>query len=722
MQLIPPFQIGAWRIDPDVYRITGPTGTAYVEPKAMAVLCRLADEAEEVVTREELLACVWPDTIVVEETLTRCISELRKVFRDDARIPSVIETIRGRGYRLMLPATPPPARHEQESVAAPPTPGRPVWLAGRERIGRTLAATLVILGGLTMWGLNRPEGERTTAPTLARPVTTAPGIEYGAQLSPDGDEVVYISIELGGDADLYVKRLGANASVRLTDDPANDVAPAWSPDGQQVAFMRFDAEGACLVLIVPRAGGAAHPAGSCASNTFQDLAWSPDGRWLAFSAAPGDGASDGIVLIDRVSDERHVLTVPPSDTWGDNTPVFDPDSRRVAFARRLGEEAHDLYVVDLAEPGREVRVTTGSHVLVGHDWTPDGQQLVFSSNRSGRFGLWAVAVPEHSRMAAVAALPGAEPRWIETGLADARQPSMATAGRRLLFAQDQRDTNLWAVSFEASSSAQPVVESTHRDERGHISPDGQRIAFVSERSGHPEIWVADRNGQRAEQLTRFESTAVDAPRWSPDGRRLAFSARPDGHIDVFVLDVESGLLRQLTTAPSDEGLPRWSRDGEHLYFASNRTGRWEVWGLPVEGGEPAQMTTGGGLVAEERADGQGLLFTRPDEAGLWWLPAPGAVPQQVSEYPGEADWGNWAAGSSGAYILRRAEGQVFLEHVTVEEGTARTVATLAEHSAWAVPWSQSSLALWPDESGVLVTRTERHNSDLWLMEWPEESR
>ncbi|NNF58702.1 MAG: hypothetical protein HKN04_10725, partial [Rhodothermaceae bacterium] len=315
MQIAPPFQIGAWRIEPDLYRVVGPKGAVYIEPKAMAVLCRLAEEAGEVVTREELLASVWPDAIVVEETLTRCISELRKVFRDDARSPKVIETIRGRGYRLLMAVeraeaiklSPSGAEDRSPALQAsgPPSPWPVRWGVG---------LAIVVLIGIWVISMGaKEEGLTVEVPVALMPVTTMPGIEYGAQLSPDGTEAVYIRIGEEGNADLYVKRLGAESSVRLTDDLAHDVAPAWSPDGQQIIFMRPGPGDACTLLILPRAGGEARPVGSCEGNSFQDLAWSPDGRWLAFSSASDASASDAagparIILLELETGATRALT------------------------------------------------------------------------------------------------------------------------------------------------------------------------------------------------------------------------------------------------------------------------------------------------------------------------------------------------------------------------------------------------------------------------------
>ena len=78
-----------------------------LEPKVMHVLVCLAEHAGEVVTREQLIARVWSDVFVTDDVLHRAVRELRRVFGDRTEAPRYIETIRKRGYRLMLPAAPP---------------------------------------------------------------------------------------------------------------------------------------------------------------------------------------------------------------------------------------------------------------------------------------------------------------------------------------------------------------------------------------------------------------------------------------------------------------------------------------------------------------------------------------------------------------------------------------------------------------------------------------
>lgn len=131
------FRIGAWLVQPQVNTLRGNGETKHVEPKAMQVLVYLAEHADEVVTKERLMAAVWAQTFVTDDVLTRCISELRKAFQDDAKNPQVIETIPRSGYRLIASVHGP----EIQPLTAPRRAVKRKWLI-------TLAAifAVVLLG------------------------------------------------------------------------------------------------------------------------------------------------------------------------------------------------------------------------------------------------------------------------------------------------------------------------------------------------------------------------------------------------------------------------------------------------------------------------------------------------------------------------------------------------------------------------------------------------
>jgi DNA-binding winged helix-turn-helix (wHTH) protein len=93
------FQLGAWRVQPQLNSLACDLRTIRLEPKMMGVLVCLAQRSGDVVSKEQIVREVWRDTFVTDDVRIRCVSELRKAFGDNAGRPTVIETIPKRGYR-----------------------------------------------------------------------------------------------------------------------------------------------------------------------------------------------------------------------------------------------------------------------------------------------------------------------------------------------------------------------------------------------------------------------------------------------------------------------------------------------------------------------------------------------------------------------------------------------------------------------------------------------
>ena len=720
--LTAPFRVGAWIAEPMANRLTRGDDVRRVEPKVMEVLAAMAARPGETVTKDEFMAEVWTGTVVTDDVLARCISELRKALGDKARNPKYVETLRKRGYALIAPVE---LDVDLDLAASPTTPlgdgaapyptSATVPITGRDvrrpvlpqrtrpvaLVWGLIAAAVVLVGALIAYRA----GVAGVRPLASVPVTSTPGDERDPALSPDGERVAFAwdgGTNVPDEApqfDIYVQPTAGGAPTRLTMHPADELSPAWSPDGERVAYVRCGKGGECGVHVVDAGGGAEETLVASGDLAITDLVWSPDGARLAFSGRRGRQGAFSLHLLPLDGSPPQRLTSPASTYPGDLNPAFSPDGQQLAFVRTELDGRQDVAVVTVSG-GRVRRLAREQKGVTGLDWTPDGSEVVYAANREGAAGLWRVG------------LDGGDPRWVALG-ADGGEIAGPSVGRRGGVAFARQQVRSQVVSVGPGAEAEPLVPSTRDDRQPTVSPDGQRVAFVSTRSGSHEVWTAHPDGSGAEQLTAFAGARVSGPRWSPDGRRLAVSARPEGNADVFVV-LPNGEVRPLTDDSADDVAPTWSRDGNWVYFASNRGERWQIYRVPSAGGDAEPVTVHGGVAAAE-APGGDLLVLRPDQRGLWRLPVVDgevrdARARRLNVNLSPADWANWSVVGDEVYVLLRDyERRGSVARVDLRTGRAQTLAAVAD-----VP-EDSGLGVFPGGQRFLLSRLDRADSDIvWV--------
>lgn len=707
-----PFHVGACLVEPDLNQITGPTGAVRVEPKSMQVLLALVAQANRVVTRQALLDTVWVGTFVEENTLSRCISQLRKALGDQARNPQFIETIPKTGYRLIAPL-----RVESEGDAwagFPPVLDvqvpAPASVEVRGPLGRQWPMWLgiggMLLVALGMWGWVTASHEAVVpVPMQHIPLTSYVGIESHPAFSPDGNRVAFMRAEQGR-TDLYVKMLDEASSIRLTESDGQEGGPVWSPDGRMVAYILHE-EGRCAIMHVPALGGEPRKLSDCGVYSAAFLDWSPDGTSLVYGERFEVQQPYRLTRLDVATLEKDVVLEPPADAIGDLQPVFSPDGQTLAFIRRFALGFDDLYTVSL-EDKQVTRITSDLRYMAGHDWTLDGERLVFSSNRSGGFQLWDVSAS------------GGAPTWLaHIGAYDPGRPVVGPHEGQLAYVEWFYDTNIWQVDLEASTSlTKPLqrIASTRWDHQPQISPDGTRIAFVSNRSGTSELWVQHVDGSGVMRLTTFGNEGhVSYPKWAPDGQALLFEVRQPGNADVYWIDARGGSPQAVTTDAHLNILPSWSAEGDAVLFASNRSGAWQIWQADRTGPAFTQLTEEGGFFAQAGSANE-VYYNKPVEPGIWRLDLGTRQETRVREQQRPSQWGNWVVRDRWLYELRvQASGSLVLERTHLDSGERDVLKEMTVRLL--MPGPEFSIS--SDGRSLLFTQIDQLSSDIiWVREGP----
>jgi Tol biopolymer transport system component/serine/threonine protein kinase len=581
------------------------------------------------------------------------------------------------------------------------------------------AGALLMIGALGWWAWFDRGPDGSVEPIRITPFTSDGGQKSAPALSPDGERVAYQwSGATDDNWDIYVKGLGVGARpLRLTDHPATDTVPVWSPDGRHIAFARelgeFKEQAA--LYTVPSLGGPERkvadirypPWAVPMGGTFfaqGSLSWSPNGQWLVFSEKDSEEGAARVVRYSLETGQREALTFPPEVSLGDVCPALSADGTELAFVRSgsSGWGIRDVWFQ--AVPGGTARRLTHEEYVscCGLAWTPENREVLFAADKVLDRSILRVS------------REGGPPEPVLGVGAHMDQPTIR--GSRLVYVQQESPKfDIWRVPGRRASSVheepQRLVTSSQREATAAYSPDGQRIAFESSRGGGIDLWVCDSDGSNAVQLTSFGSPA-GSPHWSPDGRFILFDSPKSGSYDLYVIGAEGGIPRQLTDEPSDENIGTWSRDGRFIYFMSDRSGSKQIWKMSVEGGQAIQVTRHGGFRAEVSWDGRYLYYSRHTPSGIWRVPVTGGEETEVVRR--SIWWGDWALARSGIYFATHRS-QVRREEYSIEFFDFAS-SEVTEVFREAGPLHHLWLAVSPDESWLLYSANPPWQSELMLVE------
>jgi Tol biopolymer transport system component len=552
-------------------------------------------------------------------------------------------------------------------------------------------------------------------------------MEMFPTFSPDGNQVAFSWLKPGeASTDIYVQQVGSSNPLRLTDDPANDWSPSWSPDGKSIAFVRWS-DSATSLLVMPPLPGAPKKVTDLVvryargpAYTGTNLTWSPDSKWIVVTdISPDEPTRLSLVLVSVETGERTRLTSAPRGN--DGAPAFSPDSRRLAFVRVQSLVHRELFMIrlsdDLRALGPASQLTSLRRFVGSPVWTADGRNILFLSGESQWGGqLWKMRVPESGAdPARPEVVPGPFENSKLLSIRLQRDGSSPVAYMRHHF-----EPSILALDLkDPSTPAQApriLIASTTPDDHPQFSPDGTSIVFLSFRSGNPEIWKSDRDGSNPAQLTAMKGPFVSWPCWSPDGQWLAFESGPEGSSDIYVMKSDGGIPKRLTHVPANDAYGSWSRDGRWIYFASDRSGSQQVWKMEFEPDsslspkEPVQVTRGGGGRSQESVSGEMLYYAKglAHATSLWSVPLGGGEERQVLESVGMQSFVQTARGIY--FLARTAYGKPGkIQFLSFATGKVSTVLYL-EKPAWV------GLSLSTDGRTLLFSQVEREESDLIMVE------
>ena len=585
----------------------------------------------------------------------------------------------------------------------------------RRRTWAVSVAAALVMATVGVW-LVRSKKEVPEVPLVAVPLTSYAGNQLWPTLSPDGTQVAFSwDGEKQDKLDIYVKQIGVEPPFRLTSDAAMNYSPAWSPDGGFIVFLRELSPDKTDIVLVPQRGGPERILGEVKGSMLQVLprgpylSWTPDSKWIVCPTPRGGERVWALHLFSTETGEQTELTSPPSSEAGDVAPTVSPDGRTLIFSRVSPDFFNaTLWLLHLGEGykplGKEEQIQSPGMTNIGAAWLPNGREFVFSSGTGTNYGLWRNTASK-----------SAVPRRLDLGTV-AAQPTISRLGNRLAFAVFKFNLHIWRVDLKGPDKepSQPIrfISSTQVEDYPAYSPDGRRIAFMSDRSGTQEIWICDSDGSKTLQLTSFGGAAIYGPSWSPDSQNIALTVAQKGmKEDIYVVGVNGGVPRRMTTDPAEDKWPYWSHDGKWIYFSSTRSGREEIWKMPASGGEAVQITRNSGDAPQESPDSKFLYYMKgwPEAVSVWRAQVDGS--QETKVLDSVHSEGQWTVGKEGIYFFRTPDKMAHSDICFYDFATGQIMKVLTIQ-----PPVDNHIAASPDGRTVLYPQSDESGSVLMLVE------
>jgi len=465
--------------------------------------------------------------------------------------------------------------------------------------------------------------------------------------------------------DLWTAPAKGGTATRLTAHPGEELFAKFSPDGKWIAFTgQYDGDE--QVYVMPATGGEPRqltfypvqvpPLVTRRGWDNQVYGWTNDGKRIIFRSLR-DSWTTGISRLYTVSvDGGPAVPLPMPESGagsfspGGNKLVYSPQARDFRSEKRYsGGEANKLYIFDI-ETHDAVKIADNPRANRDPMWI--GNKVYFNSDRDGHFNLysydvesgktiqathskrWDVRWPNSDRQSRIVYELNGELQVLDVKSGEstpisitvpddgvARRPSRVSSaslieqaslspkGERVLFAARG---DIFSAPVEKGPTRNLTMTPGAHDKWPRWSPDGSRVAFVSDKSGEEEIWVVAQDGlSPAEQLTTGGKAMRYAPEWSADGKRIAFSDKdgglwvlnvadkklteiaqshhgriedyawsprseflaysmnnPNGFGSLYIWNAGDGQAHRLSDEMFDAGNPAWDPKGDYLYFLS----------------------------------------------------------------------------------------------------------------------------------------------------------
>jgi Tol biopolymer transport system component/predicted Ser/Thr protein kinase len=542
---------------------------------------------------------------------------------------------------------------------------------------------------------------------------TFDGDAFSPAISPDGLFVAYVRRKFGEQQKLIVQAMnGSSTEIAKADNIFN---PLWSPDGSELLFGFRRGSGISVaglkdrsaelwtsgISVVSRLGGAEHPIDT-GSHVLEYACWlTADGSEIVTAKEDDESGFKGFRLVNQLTGEVRKVGL-SGYTFLESIDCSPRAGLILAVTRDFEKYQIRIFKRDGSAERKLIEL---SDQIYSARWSPSADSIYFLYNKGGT-----------SEISRIPINGKAEPVAIASGLETAQYFTLSADGSRLAYTRSHFYSNLWQVRLQpvAGEKAElsQITSGTSYYAFPSFSPDGKWIAFaLGGHASETNIFKMQTAGGEPIQLTYFGHAGTSSPAWSPDGQRIAFVSDQNGTPRVWTIGANGGApqpLEETNAADTNMDLVWWpSRDivyqkpGIRNYLKINGNAQTAM--LPQEsvGWVPNKP------IFSPDGNKMAVFWNRQPERGVWIISL-----EPYSEtfvLAGSIEPIGWSPDGKYVYVVRSGSGEI----IRVRSAPPNEISSVAALSDGIVDSESASVS--PDGRQIIVSLLQRV-SDVWLIE------
>jgi Tol biopolymer transport system component/DNA-binding winged helix-turn-helix (wHTH) protein len=669
-----PCKIGKWQFYPIDGKLKSVDNSVKLQPRLSLLLSIFIANVNALIPREKLIEILWKDKIVNEDALSRCIAELRSALGDERQNPKFIETIPKKGYRFIYQIGDPNKKVKMSLITL-----IPIMVA---------SIVLIILNSSSYIKLDTVLQKGLTN---TKRLTTDDIVERTPEISPNGKLTAF---SVKSNNKLAVRVIDINGKILHTiADNANSIAsPSFSADSQSLTVAVMSQKAPCTIYHYDLKTKSRFSLGECIiPNHTGIFSWSSDGKFLAYVASDPVTKTAAIWLYDATKQTRIQLTSPNNSGNFDSRPRFSIKNNKLAFTRG-NDSVRNIALIKLDNPTKVFQVTEHKNYISSFSWLKDNKHLIFDSDKRGDRYLWLIDSQTQKETL--------------LGARDAQFPSLSADNSILTYLDIHYQANIWSVNLSDNNDRLiPLTRSIKYNNMPTFSPDGSQIAFTSNRQGKAAIWIYSIITNKQRKLFSLEGENLMLPSWSANGDKLLVSYKSE---------TEYGCYQYNITNQHYESVGKLEKAYYSCIYGPNDS----IFAITKEENEAPQIIKikTNKTIEQITSEGVNRIMILNDRTLIYSFKNKGGL--QIMTFSGEKE----------NIVLPNFPANLY-EHWTVKNGTIYYPKLQGKRGIWRYEVDSgedtfvskhlpstigNTLAISPDKKTLLISRTDRVDSDIFI--------